>query len=378
MKARLLRKLRVKRVDLCFRGANQAADVVLFKSDDFAKAITDEDRSALVADLKDMPLKDVSATVRRLAMFAAQGHVLEGFDKQEMEWLYHAAQKELDRRKREAGEEPSEHAPMPTGKQDEPTDEDGDIEKWLPPTIRRIRERSRKRTSEEKAAMPKCKKCEHEMKADDKFCPKCGTPKDETESAAKAAKEKHMAENQEQLAELKKALDAATAKASDEAAKRAEIEKTLKDQGETITSLKKANEDAQAQIKKAQDDAKLAEFRKVADEFEGLPVKAETFAPILKACAEALDKAGFDELMRALKAGDRGVAESFIELGAPGDGSKPRTAAEEIEAKAEELMKADGKIQKTEAYVRVMATNAKLAARYRREARSKPSQDDES
>ena len=218
------------------------------------------------------------------------------------------------------------------------------------------------------ADMDTCKKCGQTLKSDEKFCPKCNTPRDEEKTAAKAAEEIQMAENVEQIKKLQDDLKAATDLAEEEAKKREAVEKSLKEQGETIAVLNKRLDESEAEIKKAQDAAKLAEFKKTVDAFEHLPVKADVFAPILKKCAEALDEAGYTELMRVLKAADSAGAGNFVEIGAPGANTNMRSAADELDAKAEELV-AKG-MKKPDALVQAMAQNPKLAARARKEAYS--------
>ena len=212
-----------------------------------------------------------------------------------------------------------------------------------------------------------CSKCGLKLEADARFCPKCNTPR---ERAAKAAERKDavMPENVEQIKKLQDDLKAATDLAEEEAKKREAVEKALKEQGETIATLKKRLDESEAEIKKAQDVAKLAEFKKAVDAFEHLPVKADVFAPILKKCAEALDEPGYAELMRVLKAADSAGAGNFVEIGAPGADTNLRSAADELDAKAEELV-AKG-MKKPDALVQAMAQNPKLAARARRESYS--------
>lgn len=210
---------------------------------------------------------------------------------------------------------------------------------------------------------PVCKECGRKLKAEEKLCPKCNTPVKET--ATKAAKEKGM---EEQVQKLQKDLDAAMSLAKEETDKRAAVEKTLREQGETIAALTKRLEDSETEIKKARDAARLAEFKKTVDAFEHLPVKADTFAPILKACSDALDAAGYAELMRVLKAADAAGAGNFMEIGAPGAETQARSAQDEMNAKAEELV-AKG-MKKADALMKVAAENPKLAMRARRESYS--------
>jgi hypothetical protein len=210
----------------------------------------------------------------------------------------------------------------------------------------------------------KCQKCGTNVKASDKFCASCGA---EVQKAAEAAEERQMAENVEQIKKLQDDLKAATDLADEEAKKREAVEKSLKEQGATIEALKKDFADAQAAIRKAEDEARLAKFKKTVDAFEHLPVKADVFAPILMKCAAALDEAGYAELMRVLKASDAANASAFREFGAPGFATKAgQPALDEINAKVAELEKSG--IKKAEALVRVMTENPKLAERARRES----------
>lgn len=367
MKARRLKNLRVKRVDLVERGANQEANVVLFKAQWSAAEINNLPDSAFAViapgGTKDDEGKTVPRTLRHLPFKGPDGKV-------DLPHLRNAL------------------ARLPQS----------DLSPELQAQARARLQAAAKeagvgQTTEEKAEMMKCPKCEAEVGKEDKFCSQCGTKQEmekqddmhgshheDAKKAAKAAKETFMAENQEQIVKkLQDDLKAATDLADEEAKKRDAIEKSLKEQTEAVASLKKQFEDAQAEIRKAKDEAKLAEFKKAVDEFEHLPVKADVFAPVLKKCAEALDEAGYAELMRVLKAADAASADNFSEIGAPGNASEPRTVAAEVDAKAEELLKSESGLSKSDAYARVMAQNPKLAARYRREARTKQSsQEDES
>jgi myosin heavy subunit len=214
--------------------------------------------------------------------------------------------------------------------------------------------------SEDAPEMKECKDCGAAMKADEKECAKCS---EGMAKAATAAKEKEVMDEVKKMADdLKAAMDLAT----EESKKREAVEKSLKDQGDTIAQLKKQLDESTAAIKKAEDAAKLASFAKSVDEFEHLPVKAEVFAPVLMKCAEALDEAGFAELMRVLKAADGQAGSKFVELGAPGHGTAARGAMAEIEAKTAEMITKG--VDKDKAMAEVIRQNPKLAERYRRES----------
>jgi hypothetical protein len=224
----------------------------------------------------------------------------------------------------------------------------------------------------EKAAT--CAKCGEAVQG--KFCASCGAEHKTEKSAAPAAGGQQM-DGTEQVKKLQGDMEAAMTLAKEETDKRMAIEKAMKDQAETIAALKKSVEDANAEIKKAADAAKLEGFKKTVDAFEHLPVKADVFAPVLKACSEALSAEGYAELMRVLKAADAQGGDRFVEAGAPGNGSETRSAAEELQAKAEELVqKSAGKLDAIEAFARVSQENPKLAARARRESYAAPSRAD--
>lgn len=220
--------------------------------------------------------------------------------------------------------------------------------------------------SEEPVDMKECKGCGASMKADAESCEKCGA--EMKTKAAPAAKEKDM--DTETIKKMEADLKAATELAEEESKKRELVEKSLKDQAASLEALKKQF-DAQAEtIKKAEQAAKLAEFKKSVDAFEHLPVKADVFAPVLMKCAEALDEAGYAELMRVLKAADNASAENFSEIGAPGAGTVTKSATEELHAKAEEIKKGDSSLDINAALAQAAAQNPKLAARARRESYS--------
>jgi len=217
-----------------------------------------------------------------------------------------------------------------------------------------------------------CKQCGEKLKAEDAVCSKCNTPREEKAAKAAQRKDQDMAENTELIKKLQDDLKAATDLAEEEAKRREAVEKSLKDQGDTIATLKKRLDDSEAEIKKARDAARLAEFKKTVDAFEHLPVNADVFAPILKACHDVLDEAGFSELMRVLKAADSAGAGNFLEIGAPGAETNVRSAAEELEAKAAELVtKSAGKLDLATATMEAAKQNPKLAARARRESYSR-------
>ena len=317
MKARRLKQLRIKRVDLVPRGANQEAHVLLFKADEMS-----DEQKALWSTAEVNNLPDSS--------FA----VIEPGGKKDSEG------KTTPRSLR--------HLPYkgPDGKVDLP---------HLRNALARLPQSDLSTEMKDKA------RTKLEAAAREAGVGDYGKDK---QKAAPAAKEKHMPED---LEKLQKDLDAAMKLAQEESDKRAAVEKSLKDQGETIETLKKRLDESEAEIKKAQDAAKLAEFKKAVDEFEHLPIKADVFAPVLKACNEALTPEQYTELTRVLKAADAAGAKYFVEEGAPGEG-RQSSASEQLTTKAEELMKADSKLSLGEATVKAARQNPKLAERARRES----------
>ncbi len=415
MKARRLKNLRVRRVDLCARGANPEANVLLFKS---AEGMSDERRAEAIRAALQYALGEpwgpsgtqwtLEATfpdrliVRQKGEFFAYaytidetGRVILG-ERTASEVLYKAtwtaaeinnlpdssfAVIEPGGTKDDDGKtvpRSLRHLPFkgPDGNVDLPhlrnalarlpqSDLSADLKAKARARLQAAAKEAGVGESAEKADM--CPKCSEPMKSGDKFCASCGA---EMKKAAKAAGGDEM-ETAEQIKKLQDDLKAATDLADEEAKKRDAVEKSLKEQGETVAALKKRLDESEAEIKKAQDAAKLAEFKKAVDAFEHLPVKADVFAPVLKKCAEALDEAGYAELMRVLKAADEAGAGNFVEIGAGGANTTPRSAAEELNAKAEELVaKSAGKVEMPDAISQVMAQNPKLAARARKEAYS--------
>jgi HK97 family phage prohead protease len=102
------------------------------------RALSSEDKSAIKSELKNMPMDDLVATHRRLHQWAAQGNVLSGFTKQDMEWLHNAVEAELRQRAKEDDREPPEPSPLEWGRSDPEESEGGDDERWLPKTVKKI------------------------------------------------------------------------------------------------------------------------------------------------------------------------------------------------------------------------------------------------
>ena len=111
------------------------------------RQLSDEDKSSINADLKSMPMKDVVAFHRRLHQWAAQGNLLSGFTKADMNWCHTAVEDELARRAKEDDREPSEPSPLEWGRSggnlpgtpeyDQEGDEDF-IERHVPSAVKKI------------------------------------------------------------------------------------------------------------------------------------------------------------------------------------------------------------------------------------------------
>lgn len=108
------------------------------------REISSSDKSAIVSELKSMPLDDVVATHRRLHQWAAQGNILSGFTKQDMEWLHSAVEAELRRRAEEDGRDPPEPSPLEWGRSGGEPDEE---QNWLPATVGKIIAKAKKKKS---------------------------------------------------------------------------------------------------------------------------------------------------------------------------------------------------------------------------------------
>ena len=113
------------------------------------KAITDSDKNILKRELGDLNMTDLVATHRRLHMYAAQGNLLTGFSRADMNWFHTAAEDELRRRAEAEDREPSERTPLEWGssKQDdeEPESPEDEEAKHMPSQVAVIAARIRKR-----------------------------------------------------------------------------------------------------------------------------------------------------------------------------------------------------------------------------------------
>ncbi|MDD5517842.1 MAG: HK97 family phage prohead protease [Candidatus Omnitrophica bacterium] len=116
------------------------------------KGITDEDKTVLIREIGDLNMTDLVATHRRLHQFAAQGHILEGFSKSDMNWFHAQTEKELRKRAEDDGRDPPEASPLEWGSSkddDEIIDGEGEEDKHFPGRVALIRARARAKQKDE-------------------------------------------------------------------------------------------------------------------------------------------------------------------------------------------------------------------------------------
>ena len=130
-----------------------------------------------------------------------------------------------------------------------------------------------------------------------------------------------------------------------------------------------------ADLKKSNDDrANERWIVKVAAEYKSLPVKPDTFGPLLKRAEATLTAEDFIELTRVLKVGDTALKTSnlFKEQGSGGHDAGGDALAR-VNAAATELRKSDSNLSRQQAVAKVLEANPALYAEYqadRRAARS--------
>lgn len=109
---------------------------------DEEKAITAEDKRVLQSELRGLSMTDLVATHRRLHNMAAQGNMLTGFTRADMNWFHAATETELRRRAENEDREPAEPSPLEwaAGEGAEETAGEDD-EKHMPGRIAVIRRR---------------------------------------------------------------------------------------------------------------------------------------------------------------------------------------------------------------------------------------------
>lgn len=134
--------------------------------------------------------------------------------------------------------------------------------------------------------------------------------------------------------------------------------------------LEKAEADAKAnaeKVEKLQSEQRLAEFSKRATEYAPLPVKVETFAPILMKAADVLTEDENKELDRVLRAAAEAMTKAGVMKEIGSGAAEEGTAAARVAAKLDELKKAHP--NKSEAALRaeIWKNDPKLRAAYEAE-----------
>jgi hypothetical protein len=228
---------------------------------------------------------------------------------------------------------------------------------------------------------------------DDKTPEELAAALTKAEQDAERVKKEHEAElakkQEEHDAAIKKAeeeRDAAIAKADpkkapvkgdgdgddDEPELSKAAQERLKKAEDEVAELRKSAEESQTIAKDERDRRVTAEFITKAEAYSSLPIQATEFGPVLKRAAEKLEKSDFEALEQLLTAANEQVAKGalFAQLGSDVGGSAvPAGAYAEVQQKADQLRKSDGKLSKGEAEARVMSENPDLQARYLAEMR---------
>ena len=154
--------------------------------------------------------------------------------------------------------------------------------------------------------------------------------------------------------EIKKAVDEQVAKAL--ADKNAE-NVLLKQQ---VADLQKAQADQISTLQKAA-------FVSIAKDLKGIEGDADKLGGLLHKCSTKLEKADYDALESILKSAQARITEGDLlkEVGGSGENpSKGSDAKAKVDAKATELMTADPKLTKEQAFVKALSADPKLYAEY--------------
>jgi ATP-dependent protease ClpP protease subunit len=141
---------------------------------------------------------------------------------------------------------------------------------------------------------------------------------------------------------------------------RALVENAQKD----AQSARESEATAKAALRAIEDEKQLANFTKVAEKFDKLPINAAEFAPIFKNFASA-DKEGFEKLEALLTAANECVDKgALFQSSGTTTNTDGRSAWEQIQNKADELLAAEPKMGKEKALLKAMQENKDLYAQY--------------
>lgn len=376
-----LRRLKLKRVSLVDKPANAHAEVVLFKRDDGAEkgdlgssARGDLEDSAFAAVWTDadgkkqrkLPIHDAAHVRNALARFNQTDMPAE---------VKSRARQKLEAAARKFG-----------------VGEDGEAKKM-----------SKDGTEPDADDVTKgeCPECGAKVGKGDVYCPKCGEKLPAGAAMKSTSIDLDKIEDKDTRQAVEKALadlDAATSLAEEEQAKRIAAEKKAappaKPSDEDVLKgltpeardlVLKAREEAKAArasadsaleaVKKAAEEKREGEFVAKAKGYGNLPLKAETFGPVLKRLSDGVaTKEDLDELARVLKAANEIAKGLFVQKGSSGRGAGGGSGAwAEIEAKAKELretvLKSGDKLSFPDAVDRVIRENPELYNRHVEESR---------
>ena len=150
------------------------------------------------------------------------------------------------------------------------------------------------------------------------------------------------------------------------------IRKSIELLGDRLEKAEKRAEEAETETKKMRDEQRAREFLAKAAEYEHLPgvVPAE-FAPILSKIAKALKNEEWEKLAEILKAADKAIEDGdlFREIGRGESPDAGGSNLVKLNAKAEELRKADPTLTKEQAFTKALKQNPELYAAHAEEAR---------
>lgn len=346
--ATTLRRLRLKRVSLVDRPANEQARVVLFKSE-----LGGEDRGDLSDDDFAAVWTDAEGRKQRKLPIPDAAHVrnaLARFNQTEMPADVKAkARAKLERAKERFG----------IGKE-----ADMDLDKGQQPSADAV----------DVPAFARCKKCDMEMEKGAKACKGCGAEmepdEDDMMKAAGGPKEGDVDEK------LKADLDAANAKIEaltkerDELKKKAdtpeEIEKRkLESLPESVR--KQLVEQAEEIAKMRSEKSEAEEIQKARAEMPNVPGKPEDVGRLLKRFKDVAKAEDYEALVTILKAASAQIEKGglFREAGRSGDGD-PQSPAAEVARLANEHIAKSKDMTLADAYAAVFRERPDLYAAYAR------------
>lgn len=341
--ATLLRRLRLKRVSLVDSPANEAARVVLFKSElgsESRSDLTDGDFAAVWTDAdgrkqRKLPIHDAAHVRNALARWNQTDLPADVKSK---------ARAKLEAKAKELGIGDDAKKMQPTGSE-------VNVDEFV-----------------------ECKGCKEKVKKGDAKCSKCGAPMmDEMDkSAGGRPKEGKMDEK------LKADLDAATAKIEALTKERDELQKKL-DTPEEIEkrklaalpeSVRKQLETQAADIQKLRSEkAEAEQTEAVRKDMPQLPGKPEDTGKLLKRVKDVISAEDFEALSTMLKAASAQIekGELYREVGKSGDGAaRSEAPLEQINRLVAELVSKSKDMKLPDAMAQVMREHPDIYAAYAR------------